>query len=94
MLFEARKDLHAQLVSHFPLSKFDFVTAFYGHDDQDSLLRTHYRRHPPHGVVEMIEWIMQAKRLRNRPRLFRRHYGLAARARRKISGIRRGVIKV
>jgi GTPase SAR1 family protein len=94
MLFEARKDLHAQLVSHFPLSKFDFVTAFYGHDGQDSLLRTHYRRHPPHGVVEMIEWIMQAKRLRNRPRLFRRHYGLAARARRKICGIRRGVIKV
>jgi hypothetical protein len=94
MLFEARKDMHAQLVSHFPLSKFDFVTAFYGHDGQDSLSRAHYRRHPPHGVVEMIEWIMQAKRLRNRPRLFRRHYGLAARARRKISGIRRGVIKV
>jgi len=45
-------------------------------------------------VVEMIEWIMQAKRLGNRPRLFRRHYGLAARVRRKISGIRRGVIKV
>jgi len=94
MLFQARTDMHAQLVSHFPLSKFDFVTAFYGHDGQDSLARAHYRRHPPHGVVEMIEWIMTAKRLRNRPRLFRRHYGLAARARRKISGIRRGVIKV
>ena len=94
MLFEARKDMHAQLVSHFPLSKFDYVTAFYGHDGQDSLSRAHYRRHPSHGVVEMIEWIMQAKRLRNRPRLLRRHYGLAARARRTIAGIGRGVIKV
>ena len=93
-IHQARRDLHAQLISVFPLSKFDYATAFYGHQpeyfgapDSDLLSREHYRKHPPHGVVEVLQWISLARKLGSRNWVFRQHYSWAANVRRRLAGI-------
>jgi len=86
-----RPALHSQLVSSFPLGKFDYVTAFYGHESSTYLTREHYKRHPQRGVVEILEWIAEAQQLGGRRLLLRlrlSHFILAARARRYLAGYR------
>jgi hypothetical protein len=84
-----RPDLHRELMTAFPLAKFDYVTAFYGHDGLPSLTRGHYKKHPQRGVIEILEWVRDAARLSSRPRFVRRPYAWAVRARLYVEGIRR-----
>lgn len=85
-----RQTLHRQLISAFPLGKFDYVTAFYGHEEgSTTITRDHYKRHPQKGVYEVLQWISEAQRLGGRKPWRRFPYILAARARRHLSGERR-----
>jgi hypothetical protein len=82
-----RPDLHRQMLQNFPLAKFDYVTAFYGHDGLPSLTHDHYEWHPQRGVIEVLDWIEEARALRRKLRLLRRHYGWAVSARHYVEGI-------
>ncbi len=84
---KVRQNLHTQMINYFPLAKFDYATAFYGHDGKTSLTRDHYDKHPQHGVYEVLQWISHARSLGRRPRLLRLPYALAAKARRYMAGI-------
>lgn len=81
-----RRSLHTQLVRHFPMAKFDYVTAFYGHDGENTLAKDHYERHPQDGVYEVLQWIAKAQRLGKSLSV----YAQAARVRRYVAGIRTG----
>lgn len=84
-----RKNLHTQLITYFPLAKFDYATAFYGHDGGLTMARDHYDKHPQHGVYEVLEWISDARGLGRLPAAFRWPYAVAAWARRYIAGVRK-----
>lgn len=84
-----RKSLHGQIVNSFPMAKFDYVTAFYGHDGKTSLTSQHYERHPPHGVYEVLEWILRVRSSRRLPSMLRFHHRLARRARHFIADVPR-----
>jgi hypothetical protein len=88
LVHRMRKPLHAQLTQFFPLAKFDYATAFYGHDGSETFTPDHYQQHPQHGVVEVLQWIRSARRLGGRPKLFRKHIAWAASARRYLAGVK------
>lgn len=58
--------LHNRLIETFQLARFDFVTAFFGHDGSTRVTSSHYTRFPEQGVREMREWINQARRMRSK----------------------------
>lgn len=70
---ELNPALHNRLIENFALGRFDYVTAFFGHDGSTRLMHHHYKHFPPLGVREMREWIRDARQLRfgwmNRRRL-------------------------
>lgn len=84
-----RPSLHRQLISAFPLGRFDYVTAFYGHDRSTTIAPDHYHSHPQHGVYEILSWISEARKLRRRKRWRLLHFRLAAAAERYLAGYRR-----
>lgn len=59
-----REELHDWICHDFPLSKFDYTTAFYGHTGGKTLSGGHYDQHPSHGVMDVLEWIAWAQRLK------------------------------
>lgn len=58
--------LHNRLIETFQLARFDFVTAFFGHDGSTRVTSSHYTRFPEQGVRQMREWIGEARRLRSK----------------------------
>lgn len=89
-LLNMNRDLHAQILQFFPLAKFDYAAAFYGHPRGEiSLSHDHYSQHPQRGVDQVLAWIGEAQQLRSRHKWRRAHYVWAARARRYISGIKK-----
>jgi len=84
---KSRTALHGQLISAFPLAKFDYVTAFYGHDGSTKLTREHYDRHPERGVLDVVSWIRKAQRLGPRASWWLHPYSLASRARRYLANL-------
>ena len=59
-------NLHVRLIDWFPLSKFDFVSAFFGHDYTNELVNDHYDKHPGFGVEEMLGWVREARKLKGK----------------------------
>lgn len=54
-------ELHARLVNFCPMVRFDFVSAFFGHDYNTTTLASGaYTEHPQWGVDHMFEWIRDA----------------------------------
>jgi hypothetical protein len=90
MVRQVRKTLHKQLIAAFPLARFDYVTAFYGHDRSTTITEDHYRAHPQQGVYEILSWISDARRMSGRSRWRRAHLRLAAGAQRYLAGYRKG----
>jgi hypothetical protein len=52
--------LHTRLVRFCPMSRFDFVSAFFGHDYTTSLKFGHYAHCPQWGVDHMFDWMRDA----------------------------------
>lgn len=76
---QVNRQLHHRLVTFFPMGRFDFVTAFFGHDYTDRVHYNHYDHHPGHGVEEMRNWIREARRLAQQGARRLGHYSLARR---------------
>lgn len=55
--------LHHKLTRFFPMGRFDFVTAFFGHDYTDALNEEHYADLPAHGIDHMHDWLGAARRI-------------------------------
>lgn len=54
------KPVHNRFVRFCPMSRFDFVSAFFGHDYSTELQFGHYRKYPEFGVASMQQWIQRA----------------------------------
>ncbi|MBA4053062.1 MAG: hypothetical protein C0472_14530 [Erythrobacter sp.] len=52
--------LHTRLVRFCPMSRFDFISAFFGHDYTTSLKYGHYAHCPQWGVDHMFKWMRDA----------------------------------
>jgi hypothetical protein len=71
------KLLFSRLTRFFPMARFDFVTAFFGHDYTDLLRKNHYEVHPAHGVNQMRDWLREAQILAARGDRQLSHHNMA-----------------
>lgn len=79
--------LHTRLVKFCPMSRFDFVSAFFGHDYSNTLQFGHYDLCPQFGVDHMYQWIKSALGLSGKSQKRRMRQALARRLHFSIHGI-------
>lgn len=79
--------LHTRMVGFCPMSRFDFVSAFFGHDYTTSLKYGHYAHCPQWGVDHMFAWMRDAISLSRRTEKRKARQALARRLHFAIHGI-------
>jgi hypothetical protein len=58
-------EFYSKLTRTFPLLRFDFVSAFFGHDQGDDIEDGHYDRYPELGVTQILEWLRDVRDLKD-----------------------------